>query len=422
MQRDGIPGPRLLHAIQELAAEQRAALRVAWRALLVSRLVVWAAGLAAVGAWGVAERAPLFDRLGLTEPFGAAGDLLVAPAARWDSVWFLVVAEQGYGDDPARGAFFPLYPLLAKGTGLLFGSALVGGVVVSLVAFGVALYLLHRLTSLELGDAAARNAVWALALFPMAFFFSAVYSEALFLALSIGAVYAARTDRWAWAGALGLLGAMTRSAGVLLVVPLVLLHVRAHGWRARGPGLAWVLAVPLGLLAFCAFFALEGRDALTPLDAQEAWMRELTAPFAGVWDGARASWQGARQLLHGSRTPVYFTAAGGDPFAVARHNLGDLAFLLAALAAVVGVARRLPLAYAAYVLAALALPLSSPVGPQPLMSVPRFVAVLFPLFMWLGWWTAQGRTPGRRAAVLLALWVIGLAAFTAQFATWHWVA
>ena len=37
----------------------------------------------------------------------------------------------------------------------------------------------------------------------------------------------------------------------------------------------------------------------------------------------------------------------------------------------------------AYVVAALALPLSFPVGPQPLMSLPRFLAVLFPIFMWL---------------------------------------
>jgi hypothetical protein len=78
-----------------------------------------------------------------------------------------------------------------------------------------------------------------------------------------------------------------------------------------------------------------------------------------------------------------------------------------------------PLAYGAYVVAALALPLSWPVTPQPLMSLPRFELVLFPLFMWLGWWTVRGRL----RLPLLAAVLLGLQAFAAaEFATWHWVA
>ena len=83
----------------------------------------------------------------------------------------------------------------------------------------------------------------------------------------------------------------------------------------------------------------------------------------------------------------------------------------------VGAFRRLPRAYGAYALAALALPLSYPVDPQPLMSLPRFIAVLFPLFMWLAvvseerGWTVPVR---RRSAA-------GLGLFTAQFAAWEWI-
>jgi hypothetical protein len=80
--------------------------------------------------------------------------------------------------------------------------------------------------------------------------------------------------------------------------------------------------------------------------------------------------------------------------------------------------RRLPRAYGAYVVAALALPLSFPVGPQPLMSLPRFLAVLFPLFMWL----AMACRSRRRRLFALAVLTAGLVAFTARYATWHWVA
>jgi hypothetical protein len=86
---------------------------------------------------------------------------------------------------------------------------------------------------------------------------------------------------------------------------------------------------------------------------------------------------------------------------------------------VVGVLRRLPLAYCVYLLTALALPLSYPVTSQPLMSLPRFLLVLFPLFIWLGDWLA--RHPRARWPMLAGSATL-MVLFGAQFATWHWVA
>jgi hypothetical protein len=106
--------------------------------------------------------------------------------------------------------------------------------------------------------------------------------------------------------------------------------------------------------------------------------------------------------------------------AIGRHNLALFACLLLAVPAVVGALRRLPLAHGAYALSALLLPLSFPVGPQPLMSLPRFEAVLYPLFLWLGLWLARG--PAWRRAVVLGVFAVGLAGCSALFSTWHWVA
>jgi hypothetical protein len=149
------------------------------------------------------------------------------------------------------------------------------------------------------------------------------------------------------------------------------------------------------------------------------WGRHFAGPYLGVWDGVRAAFQGARQLLSFQRSHVYFSSGGGSPFVDAGHNLMLLGFLLAAVPAVVGVLRRLPLAYGVYVIAALALPLSYPVSSQPLMSLPRFLVVLFPLSMWLAVWLAAHPRAQRPALVLSALL---MAFFVAQFATWHWVA
>jgi hypothetical protein len=116
---------------------------------------------------------------------------------------------------------------------------------------------------------------------------------------------------------------------------------------------------------------------------------------------------------------VYFTAGEGSPFVSAGHNLLDLAFLVAFVPAIVGVLRRLPLAYGVYALAAACLPLSDPVTAQPLMSLPRFLVPLFPLGIWLGAWLAE-RPRLQRPTLVLSGALMAL--FVAQFATWHWVA
>jgi hypothetical protein len=241
--------------------------------------------------------------------------------------------------------------------------------------------------------------------------------------VSVGAVLAARRERWAVAGLLGALGAATRSAGLLLLVPLGLLWldaVRARRGPTRAGDVAWLALVPCGLAAFCVYLALTGHAADAPFSAQDTWNRMFVWPWGGVRDGAVAAYEGTRQLLHGAPPPVYFTRAGGDPLEVARHNLMLFAFLVLAVPAVLGALRRLPLAHSAYALVALALPLSYPVGPQPLMSLPRFQAVLYPLFLWLGWWLARG--PAWRRRVVLGVFAAGLAAFSMLFSTWHWSA
>ncbi|MGI8749888.1 MAG: mannosyltransferase family protein [Thermoleophilaceae bacterium] len=417
----------------------------AWRAFAWSRLGIFVvatfATLSGTGALSAAN-ARRFDSPALTHPLGGLGDILLSPLARWDSVWYLTIAGDGYGAvGSPRTAFFPLYPLLSRAVGELGGGSraavLVGAYVVALAALLGALCLLHRLTELELGPRAARPTVLLLCLFPASLFLGAPYPESVFLLASVGAFYAARTGHWAWAGvAAGAAGA-TRSAGILLLLPLVVLYLfgpradrpqdraAAPGWPAAlrprylvGADFAWLALAPAGLVAYAAWLAVAHGDPFAFSSAQELWSRHFAGPFVGIWDGTVAAWDGLRQLASGSRETIFFEPAGGDPFRVAAINLmlfGTLAF---ALAAALGVLRRLPVAYGAYVVAALALPLSFPVAPQPLMSLPRFLVVLFPVFMWLGAVCSERGSTERVAAAF----ALGLGLFTTQYASWYFTA
>jgi Mannosyltransferase (PIG-V) len=459
--------------LPQLDAERATAVRESWRALWSSRLLVWAAGVGTLVAFGFGPVRHAFNPPGLTRGFGWLGDLLAAPAARWDSAWYLVIAHYGYRPDlgaftSPRTAFFPLYPFGLKGIALTGVPPVLAGVLLSLIALGLALYGIHRLTTLELGAGGrlslgdgrngevARLAVMLTAFAPMAFYLSAVYSESLYLALSVGLFWSARQGRWALAGVIGALAAGTRSTGLVLALPALVLYLygprldrpidfshdgplRLHDlWTRAGAPAAvrallarmrpryrlrrdvlWLALLPAGVVLYGAFLALGGGDALAPFHAQDVWGRHFAGPYLGVWDALQAAFDGLRQLLSLQSQHSYFPLATGNPFVAAGHNLFLLGFLLAAIPATVGVLRRLPLAYGAYVVAALALPLSYPVAAQPLMSLPRFLVVLFPLNIWFASWLA-GRPRVRRPAIAVS--ALLMAVFVAQFATWHWVA
>jgi|SRR5579884_469211 len=433
---------------------------------VVSRTLVWCAGVGAVSLFGSVALPGGVEVPGFNSGLGRIAERLSAPFSRWDASWYALIAQHGYhagaGNPNLRVAFFPLYPLLLGVLNSVGLPLVVAGFLVSTIALGAALYGLHLLMEIELRDrgtrargavldpAVTRDAPWlaglALALCPMAVFFSAVYSDSLYLALSVGAFLYARRGRWGVAAALGGLAAATRASGVLLVIPLVVLYlygpredaarVRARGSGAAGtaaeralkrlnprflprPDFSWLLLVPLGLLAFMGYLGLTGSDPLAPFQVERIWGHAFTGPITGIVDGARSALHDLRRLLDGQAHLAFFSRNPLTSVYTGWENLMPFAFLLLTVPALVGVARKLPIAYLLYVLAALAMAVSEPVTARPLQSLPRYEAVLFPLFMWFGMWLARHR----RLRLPLLLTSSALAAlFAAEFATWHFVA
>jgi hypothetical protein len=394
-----------------VAATRSEFLRVPLAAFVVSRLIVYVTGivgdLALTGHGGAAARAA-------KQTLGPVGSALVGSVDRFDSGFYLNIAAHGFGAASAhRTAFSPLYPLVIRALTPLFGSGVLAGAIVSAAAFAAALVVVHRLTELELGRQTANATIWLLALAPLSFFFTAIYTESLFLLLTAGAVLAARRDRWWLACLLGSLATLTRPVGIVIVVAL--LAVRLRGERTIDWRLAGVIALPATLVAYLGVLAVQGYGWLAPFGAEQAWGRVTAGPIYGA--GA-AVWAALRGIVRVAGGSAVFNHTSIGPFTNAAESVVLLVVLVISVAALVACWRRLPRAYAAYAAADLLVVLSSPAIGQPLASFDRYMLTLFPLWMASADWLVRRR-------LLVPALVLGtglLVFYTLAFSSWSFVA
>jgi hypothetical protein len=210
---------------------------------------------------------------------------------RWDTTWYVIIADFGYQYDKRSAAFFPLYPMLVRGADqVLPRGAFEAALVVSVLAGYAALVMLHRLATGILGDGVGRRAVFYLVAFPTGFYLAAAYAESLFIALSVGALYAMRRRQWWMAGVLGGFASATRLAGVLLALAFAYEYLRQRGFslrRIRLDALA-VALVPVGVLCYAAYCWRAFGDPLYFVRAQESWFRSgYQAPWTTLGEVIR---------------------------------------------------------------------------------------------------------------------------------------
>ena len=251
----------------------------------------------------------------------------------YDGSWYRDLAEHGYAAYPKEGLrFFPLYPLLGRWLGAVFGDhvgvALV--VIVSLSAL-VLSALVHRLVLRETGDEQlAARAAWFVAVFPAALSFVLAYAEPLMMVAAVGMFLALRSERWVSAAALGVIAGLTRPVGLLLMVPAAIEAARA--WRAasarqRASRAAAVASPAIGTAIYLAWVGIEYDDPLLPFSVQSR-----------------------KDLRGGSVDPITHVVNSvsdlfdGDRFGAGLH----LVWLAVFIGLLVVMARRLPVSYTAY--------------------------------------------------------------------------
>lgn len=309
---------------------------------------------------------------------------------RWDTSYYLDIAQRGYGADSAHLAFFPLYPALVRLVASLTGATpsrtalYLAAVAVSNVAALAGLAVLHHLARevLHEREDAARTVTYLVA-FPAGMFLSCAYTEGVFLLLGAATFLLGWRRRWALAGVTGFLLALTRPVGVLYLVPLAWLALRPPepGRPSRG-NIAWLALLPAGLAAYAAYGGWLTGDPLAVFHVQSRWGRGLSWPWTTL-----ARPRGFHPLMTriDAASAILFAGLGLAALRAARtRSLGLLLLLSVA-----------PI-------------LSS----GTLMSGTRFLAVAFPAFLLLA-------PVGRRYPLFDRAYLFGAVALQALFmAAW----
>jgi Gpi18-like mannosyltransferase len=321
--------------------------------------------------------------------------------ARWDAGWYFQIAKDGYEFKRGResnAAFFPVYPMLMRAVhAVLPGktdlSWFVAGIMVSNAALLIALHYLALLVRLEFDERDAARAVLYMAVFPTSFFFSAVYAESCFLAATLAAFYYARRNRWLVAGACAAVAVLTRTPGILLLVPLGLeyLHQRGFRWRDIRLNAAALLVIPAALGGWMYYLHLRFGNAMAMRDAQASWGHgwgELTWP-----------WQPFIRFLQ---------------HATVMNEIINVTFATVTLALIAVAVVKLRASYAVY--AALAYWFVTAWGSFD--SMPRYVLPIFPAIIALA---LLGRNQLFDRVYLIVASSFA-AFFMVRFSLWRWVA
>lgn len=245
---------------------------------LVKSFVVWRVVLFLAAAIAVylipvfGARFPYYDRI---------LEITKLPSWIWgfgnfDGVHYLRIAQDGYSAQYSQ-AFFPLYPILIRIFSFLIPksptldtslfvdpSFFYSGLILSNVFLLAALYVYYKLVSLDFKKEIAVWSVIFLLVFPTSYYFGSIYTESLFLFLTVISIYFMRKGKFLWASLLILLSTATRIIGVFLIPIFIIEVVKSK----RIKNLWWILLSPLGILVYMLYLKEAFNNPLYFLTAQ----------------------------------------------------------------------------------------------------------------------------------------------------------
>lgn len=162
--------------------------------------------------------------------------LLVIPISQIFTIWgnfdgirFLNLAKEGYGTPSTFYSYslFPFYPHLIRSLSFL-GGYLSSGWIISNTCLFLSVIVFWKLLRLDYAPRTCQLALLTLAFFPSSFVLGSVYSESLFLLLTLVSFYLARKDRFILASVFAFFATYTRAVGIFVWLSLIIEYFSQH--------------------------------------------------------------------------------------------------------------------------------------------------------------------------------------------------
>ncbi|HVB25380.1 MAG TPA: mannosyltransferase family protein [Ktedonobacteraceae bacterium] len=328
---------------------------------------------------------------------------------QWDGANYVRIAQFGYMTH-FDVAFFPLFPLLIAAIAYPLGSwsYLAVGMVLSNAALLGAMFVLYQLAVDIAGEQVGRRTLLYLTIFPTALFFFAPYNESLFVLLIAGGFLALRRQHWWLAGILGMLAALTRSAGLLFVIPyLIEVWISRESITAGRQRLLLrlfpVVLIPLGTVLYSIYcWHIQG-NPIAYVSVESHWGRQTTWPWMGI-------------------VQAFVSLFWSQPFGsfYEAHTLLDLSATLGFIFLAIKGWRWLRLSYSVWIAILLLFTLLSPSlsAGDALVSNQRLVLEMFPAFITLA---MLGAKHPRVHQALILVFPVLLATLSLLFVMGRWM-
>ncbi|MGW6565483.1 hypothetical protein [Streptomyces sp. NPDC054975] len=212
-------------------------------------------------------------------------------SGRWDSVWYVRIAENGYGYQVTLPngsvhsdlAFFPLFPALERALATVLPiDAATAGLLISWAASLAAAWGIYAVGAHVAGRPAGVVLAVLWGVYPTAFVQSMAYTETLFTALAAWSILAVLRGRWILAGALCALAGLTRPTAAALIAALGItaLVTVVRERKLPAPMVAGVLLAPLGWLAYIVYVGRRESSPMAYFDVQAAWGNSIDGGVA----------------------------------------------------------------------------------------------------------------------------------------------
>ena len=174
----------------------------------------------------------------------------------WDAQHYLFLAEKGYAPRQESNRFFPLFPMLiAAAKPIFLNNTLIAALFLSNLFFFIALYYFYMFTKRTFDPETAFIASLFLMAFPTAFYTSLVYTESLFLMLTMIFFYYLYEKKLTPALLAAFLLPLARPQGILILLPYMAYMLYENGAFVLKFSKEYLigLAFIAGLLAYLMF-------------------------------------------------------------------------------------------------------------------------------------------------------------------------